>query len=136
MTATKTNSFKTQTTLKTAGAKMLYHSLPALAKAGLGEAARLPYAHKILLENLLRHEDGVTVKADDIVALCRWNPRAVPDKEIFFMPARVLLQDFTGVPAVADLAAMRTALRRLGGDPNRINPFTPADLVIDHSVFV
>jgi len=136
MTAKKTNSFKTQATLKTGGVKMHYHSLPALARAGLGEAARLPFAHKILLENLLRHEDGVTVKPEDIAALCRWDPRAVPDKEIFFMPARVLLQDFTGVPAVADLAAMRAALRRLGGDPNRINPFTPADLVIDHSVIV
>ncbi|MBK8163781.1 MAG: aconitate hydratase AcnA [Gammaproteobacteria bacterium] len=136
MTAKKTNSFKTQATLKIGGVKLHYHSLPALAKAGLGEAARLPFAHKILLENLLRHEDGLTVKADDIAALCRWDPHAVPDKEIFFMPARVLLQDFTGVPAVADLAAMRAALRRLGGDPNRINPFTPADLVIDHSVVV
>ncbi len=136
MTPTQTNSFKTQATLKIDGKALHYHSLPALAKAGLESAARLPFAHKILLENLLRHEDGVTVKADDIAALCRWDPRATPDKEIFFMPARVLLQDFTGVPAVADLAAMRAALRRLGGDPNRINPFTPADLVIDHSVIV
>jgi aconitate hydratase len=100
------------------------------------EAARLPYSLKILLENLLRNEDGLAVRRDDITALATWDPKAAPSKEIAFMPARVLLQDFTGVPAVVDLAAMRDAMRRLGGDPSRINPLLPAELVIDHSVQV
>lgn len=130
------NSFGTQSTLTVDGKNYLYHSLPALAKAGIGDSARLPFSLKILLENLLRQEDGVAVKKADIEALTQWNPMAEPDREIFFMPSRVLLQDFTGVPAVADLAAMRAALQRLGGDPRKINPFTPADLVIDHSVQV
>jgi len=99
-------------------------------------AARLPFSLKILLENLLRHEDGVTVTADDIRALADWDPKAVPAREIAYRPARVLMQDFTGVPAVVDLAAMRDAMGRLGGDPARINPLQPAELVIDHSVQV
>ncbi|MBI5451346.1 MAG: aconitate hydratase AcnA [Gammaproteobacteria bacterium] len=130
------NSYNTATTLTVKGRKYQYHALTKLSKARLGKPSRLPFAHRILLENLLRHEDGVTITKDDIAALMRWDPQATPDKEIFFMPARVLLQDFTGVPAVADLAAMRNAIRLLGGDPQRINPFTPADLVIDHSVQV
>ena len=130
----KTNSYNTLSTLKIGKTEYSYHSLPALDKAGLSQYKRLPLAHKILLENLLRHEDGITVNAEDIKALINWDPKATPDKEIFFMPARVLLQDFTGVPAVADLAAMRNAIKNLGGDPEKINPFTPADLVIDHSV--
>ncbi len=130
------NSYKTRAVLEVGGKRFHYHSLPALGKAGIGDVERLPYAHKILLENLLRLEDGVTVKAADIAALVQWDPKAAPEREIFFMPARVLLQDFTGVPAVADLAAMRGAIKRLGGDASRINPFTPADLVIDHSVVV
>jgi aconitate hydratase len=97
---------------------------------------RLPFSLKILLENLLRCEDGLTVRPDDIAALATWDPHSEPTKEIAFMPARVLLQDFTGVPAVVDLAAMRDAMRRLGGDPGRINPLLPAELVIDHSVQV
>ncbi len=109
--------------------------LESLEKAGL-PVARLPYALKILLENLLRHEDGSTVTPDDIEALSRWRPKAEPSREIAFRPARVLLQDFTGVPAIVDLAAMREALRALGGDPSRINPLQPAELVIDHSVQV
>jgi aconitate hydratase len=100
------------------------------------EAARLPYSLKILLENLLRNEDGSSVRAEDIANLATWNPKAQPNREIAFMPARVLLQDFTGVPAVVDLAAMREAMRQLGGDPTRINPLLPAELVIDHSVQV
>ncbi len=100
------------------------------------DAQRLPYSLKILLENLLRTEDGLAVRTDDILALAGWNPQAKPTKEIAFMPARVLLQDFTGVPAVVDLAAMREAMRRMGGDPSRINPLLPAELVIDHSVQV
>jgi aconitate hydratase len=129
------NSYKTQSILRHKGKRYRYHSLPALAKRHKA-VARLPFSLKILLENLLRHEDGVAVKEEDIAALIRWRPKAEPDKEIFFMPGRVILQDFTGVPAVADLAAMRNALKRLGGNPKRINPYTPADLVIDHSVQV
>ncbi len=109
--------------------------LEALERAGL-TVSHLPYALKILLENLLRHEDGVTVPAADIEALTRWEPAAEPSTEIAYRPARVLLQDFTGVPALVDLAAMREALRRLGGDPAKINPLQPAELVIDHSVQV
>ncbi len=109
--------------------------LDALERAGL-PVARLPYSLKILLENLLRLEDGRTVGPDDIEALARWDPKAIPDKEIAFMPARVLMQDFTGVPAVVDLAAMRDAMALMGGDPQRVNPLLPVELVIDHSVIV
>ena len=136
MSAPTANSFNTRTSLEVGGKTYHYHALGKLAEAGLDGVARLPYAHRVLLENLLRHEDGIAVGKDDIAALAQWDPQAKPEREIFFMPARVLLQDFTGVPAVADLAAMRAALRTLGGDPKRINPFTPADLVIDHSVQV
>jgi aconitate hydratase len=97
-------------------------------------AARLPYSLKILLENMLRHEDGLTVHAEDIEALGNWDPDAEPSKEIAFAPARILMQDFTGVPAVVDLAAMRDAMRDLGGDPSKVNPLIPAELVIDHSI--
>ncbi len=99
-------------------------------------SARLPFSLKILLENLLRHEDGLSVTADDIRALVQWDPKAEPSKEIAYRPARVLMQDFTGVPAIVDLAAMRDAMRALGGDPDKINPLQPAELVIDHSVQV
>jgi aconitate hydratase len=95
---------------------------------------RLPYSLKILLENLLRHEDGISVRAEDISAMAAWDPEAEPSKEIAYTPARVLMQDFTGVPAVVDLAAMREAMQQLGGDPEKINPLQPAELVIDHSV--
>ena len=98
------------------------------------DLAKLPYSLKVLLENLLRHEDGVSVTRDDIEALARWDATAAPSVEIAFTPARVLLQDFTGVPVVVDLAAMRDAMRNLGGDPAKINPLSPAELVIDHSV--
>ena len=98
--------------------------------------AKLPYSLKILLENLLRTEDGVNITRADIDALLNWNPKAEPDTEIAFTPARVVLQDFTGVPCVVDLAAMRDAMKALGGDPNKINPLSPAELVIDHSVMV
>ena len=131
----RTNSYKTQALLRHKGRRYRYHSLGVLAKSHK-QVAKLPYSLKILLENLLRHEDGVTVKKEDIAAVINWRAKAEPDKEIFFMPARVILQDFTGVPAVADLAAMRNALKRLGGNPKNINPYTPADLVIDHSVQV
>jgi aconitate hydratase len=128
------NSFGTQATLTVGGKSYRYHSLKTLAKSA--NLARLPFSLKILLENLLRYEDGVVVKKKDIEALTNWNAKAVPEDEIQFMPARVLLQDFTGVPAVCDLAAMRGAIRNLGGDPKKINPLQPADLVIDHSVQV
>src|SRR6266536_845974 len=125
------NSFGSRASLK--GYEI--HRLDALEKRGL-PIARLPYSLKILLENLLRLEDGRMVRAEDVEKLARWDPKRVPDEEIAFMPARVLLQDFTGVPAVVDLAAMRDAMRAMGGDPKRVNPLLPAELVIDHSVIV
>jgi aconitate hydratase len=130
------NTFGTRDTLSVADATVSFHSLPALERAGFPRVARLPYSLKILLENLLRREDGHSVTSDDIQALASWDPAAGVTKEIAFMPARVLLQDFTGVPAVVDLAAMRDGVARLGGDPERINPLQPAELVIDHSVQV
>ena len=136
MSKARLNSFSTQRTLEVGGNTYQYQSLPALAEAGVGNVASLPYSIKILLENLLRHEDGNVVTQDHINVLANWKADSASSSEIFFMPARVLLQDFTGVPAVADLAAMRDAIKRLGGEPSRINPFTPADLVIDHSVQV
>lgn len=135
MPAKSPNSFKTKATLRHKGKSYRYHSLTALSKKHK-TVAKLPFSIKILLENLLRNEDGIAVKNTDIEAVIKWRAKAEPDQEIFFMPARVVLQDFTGVPAVADLAAMRAALKRLGGNPKRINPFVPADLVIDHSVQV
>ena len=136
MSSKNINSFGTQSTLNAGGKSYRYHSLKTFAKVSGTDLALLPFSLKILLENLLRHEDGLAVKKGDIEALAKWNAKAEPDTEIQFMPARVLLQDFTGVPAVADLAAMRGAMKRLGGDPNLINPLSPADLVIDHSVQV
>ena len=133
---TTVNSFKTVRDLDVNGVRVKYCSLPALQQAGFSGVARLPYSLKILLENLLRCEDGGSVKAADIEALARWDPAAKTEKEIAFTPARVLLQDFTGVPAVVDLAAMRDAMARLGGDPSRVNPLQPMELVIDHSVQV
>src|SRR5204862_77365 len=130
------NSFKTRTALQVAGRTYQIYSLPALQHAGFPEIARLPYSMKILLENLLRHEDGRFVKSADIEALARWDLKGSAQKEISFAPARVLLQDFTGVPAVVDLAAMRDGIVRLGGDPNKVNPLQPVELVIDHSVQV
>ena len=112
------------------------YRLEAVEKAGAGNVSRLPFCLKILLENLLRNEDGRAVKKEDIEGLARWDPAAESRKEIAFTPARVLLQDFTGVPAVVDLAAMRDAIERMGGDPKKINPLQPAELVIDHSVQV
>jgi aconitate hydratase len=129
------NSFGSRGTLEVGKRKFEIHRLAALEKAGLS-AARLPFSLRILLENLLRNEDGLSVKEADIRALCAWDPKAEPSAEIAFMPARVLLQDFTGVPAVVDLAAMRAAMQKLGGDPKKINPLLPAELVIDHSVQV
>ena len=130
------NSFSTLAQFEAGGEQVHLHSLPALQRAGFPRVARLPYSLKILLENLLRCEDGRFVKSGDIEALARWNPQARAQKEIAFTPARVLLQDFTGVPAVVDLAAMRDGVVRLGGDPGRVNPVQPVELVIDHSVQV
>ncbi len=100
------------------------------------DVARLPFSLKILLENLLRNEDGESIRAKDVEALASWDAKAEPSKEIAFTPARVVMQDFTGVPAVVDLAAMRDAMSAMGGDPEKINPLVPAELVIDHSVQV
>src|SRR6266436_9910516 len=130
------NSFNTRTEIRAGGQTVQIFSLPALEKAGFSGIARLPYSMKILLENLLRREDGAFVKADDIKALAQWDATGNVEKEISFMPARVLLQDFTGVPCVVDLAAMRDAMAAMGADPERANPLMPADLVIDHSVQV
>ena len=130
------NSFGSRARLSAGGTTVDYFSLPALAKAAGVGLDRLPFTIRILLENLLRHEDGELVRAGDVRALAGWDPAAAPSGEVPFMPARVLLQDFTGVPAVVDLAAMRDATRRLGGDARRINPQIPVDLVVDHSVQV
>src|SRR5262245_1782690 len=130
------NSFGTRTDLRAGGAAVQIYSLPSLEKSGFPGVSRLPYSMKILLENLLRREDNAFVRADDIRALAGWNATAEIEKEISFMPARVLLQDFTGVPCVVDLAAMRDAVIRLGGNPDRVNPLQPVELVIDHSVQV
>jgi aconitate hydratase len=130
------NSFGTRTALAVQGRTYQTYSLPALERAGFPEIARLPYSMKVLLENLLRHEDGRFVRAGDVEALAKWDVKGTVQKEISFAPARVLLQDFTGVPAVVDLAAMRDGIVRLGGDPNKVNPLQPVELVIDHSVQV
>jgi len=130
------NSFGTRTTIQAGGQAVEIYSLPALEHAGFPGVSRLPFSMKVLLENLLRREDGAFVKADDIRALAGWNPIGTATTEISFMPARVLLQDFTGVPCVVDLAAMRDAIVALGGDPDRVNPLQPVELVIDHSVQV
>ena len=128
-----TDSFKARTMLRSGPRSYEIWSLPAL---GADKVARLPYSLKILLENLLRFEDGTNVTRADIEALLNWNPKAAPSYEIAFTPARVIMQDFTGVPAIVDLAAMREAMTRLGGNADEINPLAPAELVIDHSVQV
>src|SRR5881628_785363 len=132
---TTSNSFGTRARLAVAGRSFEIFRLEALDKHGFA-IGRLPYSLRILLENLLRLEDGRTVRREDIERLARWDPKKVPDDEIAFMPARVLMQDFTGVPAVVDLAAMRDAMQAMGGDPTLVNPLLPAELVIDHSVIV
>src|SRR5271155_4836972 len=129
------NTFGARSSLKSGGVDHTIYRLASLEKAGIS-IAHLPYSMRILLENLLRTEDGKTVTADDIRAVAKWDPAAEPSTEIAFTPARVLMQDFTGVPAVVDLAAMRDAVARFGGDPSIINPLQPAELVIDHSVQV
>src|SRR5512136_1649289 len=133
---TSLDSFKSRKTLKVGGKTYIYYSLPTAEKNGLKGISKLPYSMKVLLENLLRNEDGRTVKKQDIVAVSKWLKKRSLEHEIAFRPARVLMQDFTGVPAVVDLAAMRDAMKKLGGDPKKINPLVPVDLVIDHSVQV
>ena len=130
------NSFKALKTLKVGSKSYAYFSLKAAEKNGLEGISKLPYSMKVLLENLLRFEDGRTVTADDIRAVKSWMTRRKSTREIAFRPARVLMQDFTGVPAVVDLATMRNAMEDIGGNTNKINPLTPVDLVIDHSVMV
>ena len=130
------DTFKSRRTLTVGGKTYAYFSLKAAEKNGLKGISRLPYSLKVLLENLLRHEDGTTVSATDIRAVAGWLDKRTSDREIAFRPARVLMQDLTGVPAVVDLAAMRDAMKALGGDPEKINPLAEVDLVIDHSVMV
>ena len=131
------DSFKSRKTLSVGGKTYTYFSLPDAEKNGLAGISRLPFSMKVLLENLLRHEDGRTVTKTDIEAVAAWLvDKGTAGKEIGFRPARVLMQDFTGVPAVVDLAAMRDGMTKLGGDPTKINPLVPVDLVIDHSVIV
>jgi aconitate hydratase len=130
------DSFQCRRTLRVAGQSYRYLSLAAAAANGLGELSRLPFTIKVLLENLLRKEDGEAVRRADIEAVAAWRPLQQQQTEIAFSPARVLMQDFTGVPAIVDLAAMRDAVASRGGDPARINPLIPVDLVIDHSVMV
>lgn len=129
------NSFGARSSLSSGGQAYTYYSIPILNEKGFN-VDKLPFSLRILLENLLRREDGLNVTAADIHALANWDATATPSKEIAFMPARVLLQDFTGVPCVVDLASMRDAMAKLGGDPKRINPLQPVELVIDHSVQV
>ncbi len=136
MPVSSVNSFQTRGALVAGDQRYEVFCLAELEKRGVGDPSRLPFSLKVLLENLLRNEDGRFVKPADVETLARWNPAKPVAKEVSFMPARVLMQDFTGVPAVADLAAMRDAMKRMGGDPKKINPLLPADLVIDHSVQV
>src|SRR6476660_8754114 len=129
------NSFNSRSSLKVGKKEYEIYRLDALDKHGIS-TKHLPFSLRILLENLLRTEDGRNVTKNDVRALAAWNSKSKPEKEIAFTPSRVLLQDFTGVPAVVDLAAMRDAMKRLSGDPTLINPLQPAELVIDHSVQV
>jgi aconitate hydratase len=136
MAQSRLDTLKARRTLTVGDKRYDYYSLQAIKDAGLGDVSQLPYSLKVLLENLLRNEDGRSVTVDDIKALVAWTKTRRSDREIAYRPARVLLQDFTGVPGVVDLAAMRDAVVAVGGDPQRINPLSPVDLVIDHSVMV
>ena len=130
------DSFKTKKTLKIGKKTYTYYSLKHAEKNGLKNVSSLPYSIKVLLENLIRHEDDKTVLKSDILEFQKWKRQKKIAKEINFRPARVLMQDFTGVPAVVDLASMRSAIKDKKGDPKKINPLSPVDLVIDHSVMV
>src|SRR5262245_696018 len=136
MSTPSLDSFKSRKTLKVGSKTYTYFSLPDAEQNGLAGLSRLPFSLKVLVENLLRHEDGRSVRAEDIRAVLDWLKSKSSNVEIAYRPARVLMQDFTGVPAVVDLAAMRDAMKTLGGDPSKINPLVPVDLVIDHSVQV
>ena len=136
MTASSLDSFKSRKSLQVGNRSYVYYSLPDAQKGGLDGTEKLPFSLKVLLENLLRYEDGRTVSSDDIRAMPDWLKEKRSTREIAFRPTRVLMQDFTGVPAVVDLAAMRDAAKNLGTDPTKINPLVPVDLVIDHSVMV
>ena len=127
------DSFGAKSTLDVDGTSYEIFRLDAVSGDGL-DVASLPFSLKVLLENQLRTEDGENVTADHVRALAGWDPNAEPDQEIQFMPARVVMQDFTGVPCIVDLATMREAMAEIGGDPQKINPLAPAELVIDHSV--
>src|SRR5437762_6836154 len=133
---TSLDSFRCCKALKVGNKTYAYYSLPAAEKNGLKGISRLPFSMKVLLENLLRNEDGRSVTKEDLQAVAQWLKTKTSEREIAFRPARVLMQDFTGVPAVVDLAAMRDAMKALGGDAKKINPLVPVDLVIDHSVIV
>src|SRR6266576_6139792 len=133
---TSLDSFRCCKPLKVGSKTYAYYSLPTAEKNGLKSISRLPFSMKVLLENLLRNEDGRSITKEDIQAVAQWLKTKTSEREIAFRPARVLMQDFTGVPAVVDLAAMRDAMKMLGGDPKKINPLVPVDLVIDHSVAV
>jgi aconitate hydratase len=135
MIPTGQDSLRTRSTLEAGGKSYAYFSLAKAAET-LGDVSRLPFSMKVLLENLLRFEDGQTVTRDDLQAMVDWQKERKIAREIQYRPARVLMQDFTGVPAVVDLAAMRDAMEGLGGDAQRINPLVPVPLVIDHSVMV
>ncbi|MGY8993347.1 MAG: aconitase family protein, partial [Rhodospirillales bacterium] len=134
MTRVGNDTLNTRRTLDVNGTSYDYFSLQALEEAGITGASRLPYSLKVLLENLLRFEDNRSVTVDDIKAMVKWADDQRSDNEIAYRPARVLMQDLTGVPAVVDLASMRDAMVAMGGNPNKINPLVPVDLVIDHSV--
>src|SRR3569832_743161 len=135
MTPTGKDSLNTRSTLQVGSKSYVYYSLPKASEA-LGDVSRLPFSMKVLLENLLRFEDGETVTTKDLESMAEWLKERKVAREIQYRPARVLMQDFTGVPAVVDLAAMRDAMKQLGGDPQKINPLVPVNLVIDHSVMV
>ena len=130
------NAFGAATELKTSSGSLTYFSLPKLAAQGIGGIEKLPYSMRVLLEACLRNVDGFVVNEADVIAVAEWNAKKPAEIEIPFKPGRVVLQDFTGVPAVVDLAALRAAMVRMGGDPKKINPLVPCDLVIDHSVQV
>ena len=130
------NSFDAKSTLKVGNQEFDFFSLEKAEQSGAGPVSKLPFSLKVMLENLLRHEDGISVTADDVRAVAHSASAEVSEKEIAFRPARVLMQDFTGVPAIVDLATMRDVIRRMGGDPRKINPLQQVDLVIDHSVQV
>ena len=129
------DTLKTRRTLDVKGKSYTYFSIPEAAKT-IGDVTRLPVSLKVLLENVLRFEDGVSYSVNDAKAVAGWLPAAHSEQEVPFRPARILMQDFTGVPGVVDLAAMRDGVTRLGGNPDKVNPLVPVDLVIDHSVMV